>query len=42
MEWDKIIPNDATNKGLFSKLYKKKKKTHTTQKQQKTNNPTEK
>ena len=26
MEWDKIIPNDATNKGLFSKLYKKKKK----------------
>ena len=23
MEWEKIFPNDATDKGLISKIYKK-------------------
>ena len=32
MEWEKIIANDATDKGLISKIYKT---THTTQQQKK-------
>ena len=36
MEWDKIVSNDATDKGLISKMHK----IYTTAK--KTNNPIEK
>ena len=36
MEWEKIVSNDATDKGLISKTYKLK------QLNKKTNNPTEK
>ena len=35
-EWEKIVANDATNKGLISKT------THTTQQQKNPNNPIEK
>ena len=38
-EWKTIFANDATDKCLISKIYKT---THTTQQQQKSNNPIEK
>ena len=49
MKWEKIVSNDATDKGLIFKIYKqciqlnrKKQNMETTQQKKKTNNPIEK